>query len=282
MLKGKVIGFVGAGAMTEALLRGMLQSGTVEPQNIMVSNRSNPGRLEELAATWGVAAGDKETIAKKADIVFLSVKPKDLAGVLNEIGQSLRADQLIISVAAGIPTSFIEGFCANEVPVIRAMPNTSCTVLASATAITRGRYAVESAEQIAVKLFSSVGIVECVEENLLDVVTGLSGSGPAYVYLMVEALQQAGQELGMSPEMALSLAKQTVFGAAKMLLETGENPAVLRKAVSSPNGTTVAGLQALSANGFPEAVRTAVAAASKRSKEMGLEYTGGAVSGSGK
>ncbi|HWJ02110.1 MAG TPA: pyrroline-5-carboxylate reductase [Verrucomicrobiae bacterium] len=282
MLQGKTVGFVGAGSMTEALLKGIVNSGTVAAKNILVTNKENTDRLARLVQTWQVAKCSKEELVRSADVVILAVKPKDIAEVLKQIGGSLRQGQLVISVAAGIPTAFIEDFCPVGVQVIRAMPNTSCTVLASATAIATGKYADAEAASIAIKLFSSVGKVEQVAEEQLDVITGLSGSGPAYVYYMVEALEQAGEQLGLPKEMALKLATQTVFGAAKMLLETGEQPTHLRTKVSSPGGTTLAGLQALRTHGFHEALCEAVKAASARSKEMGLEFTslsGGGIHG---
>jgi len=282
MLKSKVVGFIGAGSMTEALIRGIIQSGTVQPENVLVTNKENTSRLEKLVKTWNVVKSTKIELVHLADVVILAVKPKDIAQVMKEIGTRLRENQIVMSVAAGIPTAFIEEFCDKKVPVIRAMPNTSCTVLASATAIAKGKYAGEDTEEIAVQLFSSVGKVETVAEEQLDVITGLSGSGPAYVYYMIEALEQAGEQLGLPKEMALNLATQTVFGAAKMLMETGEKPVRLRTAVTSPGGTTLAGLQALSSHGFHEALYAAVKAAANRSKEMRIEFTGlagGAVRG---
>jgi glutamate 5-kinase len=274
MTKNQVIGFIGAGSMTEALLRGIVQTGVVEAKNILLVNRENRARVEKLVEVWGVAAVSKEELVEKADILFLAVKPKDVAQVMCELGPKLKQEQILISVAAGIPTSFLEGFCNEKVQVIRAMPNTSCTVLASATGISRGSFAGEEALRVTEKLFSAVGIVEIVEEERQNLITGLSGSGPAYVYYMVEALEQAGTKLGLPEESALQLATQTVYGAAKMLMETGEKARDLRAKVSSPGGTTLAGLKAMSEYGFQEAVFAGVQAASIRAKEMGLEFTG--------
>ncbi len=282
MLLNKTIGFIGAGSMTEALLKGIIQSGTVKPENVLVSNKVNRARLEKLQENWGVTGCAKDEVIRRAEVIILAVKPKDVALVMAEAGPELSAQQILLSVAAGIPTAFIEDFCEQKVQVVRAMPNTSCTVLASATAIARGKYAGTEAEELAAELFASVGKVERVAEDQLDAITGLSGSGPAYVYYMIEAMEQAGEQVGLPKEMALKLATQTVFGAAKMLMETGEKPLHLRTAVSSPGGTTLAGLQALSSHGFHEALCAAVKAATNRSKEMGLEFTGmagGVISG---
>ncbi|MDA8443140.1 MAG: pyrroline-5-carboxylate reductase, partial [Peptococcaceae bacterium] len=255
-------------------VRGLIQSNTAKPQNILVTGKPDSERVTKLVELWGVARSTNREVADRADVIIIAVKPKDVASVMEEIGFLLQANQLVISVAAGIPTAFIEGFCSNKVQVIRSMPNTSSTVLASATAVCKGKYAGPDAEDLAVELFASVGMVQRVNEEKLDVITGLSGSGPAYVYLMIEALGTAGVQLGLDEDMALALATQTVFGAAKMLLETGENPSTLRQAVSSPGGTTLAGLKALAAHGFNDALREGVKAATNRAREMGLEYTG--------
>lgn len=273
MLENKVIGFVGAGALATALLRGLLSAGTVQPEKVMITDMDS-SRVEQLVNTWKVTGCSKGQLVEEAGVIILAVKPKDIAAVMEEIGSKLVRGQVLISVAAGIPTAFIEGFCQQEIEVVRVMPNTSCTVLASATAISRGKHAGDQAEETAADIFSAVGKVEKVKEELFDVITGLSGSGPAYVYYMVEALEQAGERLGLPREMALNLAIQTLSGAAKMLVETGEKPKDLRTAVTSPGGTTFAGLQALDSHGFHKALFAAVEAAANRSKEMQAEFTG--------
>jgi len=273
MSENKVIGFIGAGALATALIKGLLAAEVVKPSEIMVTDMDG-SKLEQMVERWRVQARDKGQLIEQADIVILAVKPKDIAAVMEEIGAKLNKKHVLISVAAGIPTSFIEGFCKENIKVIRVMPNTSATVLESATAIARGKYAGDTAEQSAAMIFAAVGKVELVKEELLDVITGLSGSGPAYAYYMVEALEQAGERLGLPKEIAQSFVVQTLFGAAKMLVETAEKPENLRTAVTSPGGTTYAGLQALDAHGFHKAVFAAVEAAANRSKEMQAEFTG--------
>lgn len=273
MLNGRKLGFIGAGSMAQAVIRGVVQQKIVAARDVYVTNRSNQARLRELAQTLGVNSANKEQIVQNADILVLAVKPKDVAAVMEEIGPKLRKEQIVISVVAAISTQFIEEFCGEKVQVIRTMPNTSCMVGAGVTAISRGKYAGEAAEAAATMLFNSLGITINVPETQIDAVTGLSGSGPAYVYRMVEALTLAGKQQGLAEDVALSMANQTVFGAAKMLLETGEKPEKLRQAVCSPGGTTFAGLEALAAHGFENAVTAAVDAASKRSKEMEIEFT---------
>ncbi len=260
--------------MAEALMRGLIQTGVVEPGKIVLVNRENQARIEKLVQTWGVAAINKDQLVDRADILLLAVKPKDVAAVMAELGPKLKQEQILISVAAGIPTAFLESFCASAVQVIRAMPNTSCTVQASATAISKGRFAQEQSLHLAANLFAAVGSVEVVDEDKQNLITGLSGSGPAYVYYLVEALEQAGAELGLPSHSALQLATQTVYGAAKMLVQTGEKAMDLRAKVSSPGGTTLAGLKAMSEYGFSQAIFAGVKAATTRAKEIGLEFTG--------
>jgi len=269
MLKEKTIGIIGAGSMSEALIRGLCNSG-VPSNQVIVTNKANRERLEELSRRFGIrATRDKAELVGAADLLIIAVKPKDIADLLREIGSLVRSGQVIISVAAGVHTSFIEERLTPGVEVIRAMPNTSCLVKESATALCRGVSAGDTAEYISREVFASVGKVIPVSEAMLDAVTGLSGSGPAYVYLMIEAMVEAGERMGLTRDVSHTLAVQTVFGAAKMLKDTGESPEYLRRRVTSPGGTTMAGLEVLAEKGFPQAVIQAISRATERSQELG-------------
>lgn len=271
MPTGRMIGFLGAGSIAESLVRGMLKAGLVRPEQVMVSNRSNRERLEELARKYGVVpSGSKRRLVSACDVVVIACKPKDVADLLAEVGEKSRPGQVVLSLAAGITTAFIEERLQPGVQVVRAMPNTSCQVGESATAICRGRSAGEEAVRVVRTLLESVGTVCEVPEEQMDAVTGLSGSGPAYVYLMVEAMIRAGREVGLPADVARALTIQTLKGAALMLEETGEDPAVLRERVTSPNGTTYAGLKVLDEAGFSEALVRAICRATERARELGM------------
>lgn len=269
------MGFIGAGAMAEALISGIIEGKLCEPANIWVTNKSNAERLKDLNSKWGVnTTASKRELLEHTGVFVVAVKPKDVAAVLQEIQPILKGyePRLVISVAAGIPIRTFESALPAGMPVIRAMPNTSCRVLESATAIARGTNATGVHMAAAKRLFSCVGKVVEVEEAMLDAVTGLSGSGPAYVYLMAEALIEAGLHLGLPQDITLTLASQTLYGAAKMLKETGQDPQVLRRQVTSPNGTTMAGLKALEEAGFTEALVNAVQRATARAREMTQQF----------
>ncbi|MGB9868081.1 MAG: pyrroline-5-carboxylate reductase [Bacillota bacterium] len=273
----KSVGFIGAGAMAESLISGIIGAGFCKPEQIWVTNRSNAERLKQLRQKWGVnTVPGKAELLRNSHVVVVAVKPKDVAVALQEMRPYVRQnggpDQLIISVAAGIPIASLERALPSGTPVIRAMPNTSCKVLESATAIARGAHAQDHHMEQAKQLFSCVGKVVEVEENLLDAVTGLSGSGPAYVYLLAEALIEAGLKLGLPQDVTLTLASQTLYGAAKMLRETGESPSTLRKQVTSPNGTTMAALKALEEAGFTSALINAVQKATARARELAQQF----------
>jgi pyrroline-5-carboxylate reductase len=270
MLHGKTIGFLGAGSMAEALMRGLIQGGVVRPQQMIVTNRSNRERLETLHMRYGVrTAASKAELVAEADVLIVLCKPKDVADLLAEIRPYTFRGQVLLSVAAGVSTGLLAGGVAAGVRVVRAMPNTSCQVGESATAICLGEGAGEEARLVARAILGAVGRVVEVPEAQLDAVTGLSGSGPAYIYLMIEAMVEAGRGVGLSDQVARELAVQTLLGAARTLVETGEDPAELRQKVTSPGGTTMAGLQVLNEAGFREAMVRAVARATQRSQELG-------------
>lgn len=269
MLTGNV-GFLGAGAIAEALIRGMLDAGVVRPEQVLVSNRSDRERLAELNRRYGVrTAGSKGYVADVCQVLVLACKPKDVAGLLAEIGGRCRRGQIMLSLAAGISTSYIEERVPAGVMVVRAMPNTSCQVGESATAICAGSAATPEAMRLVTEMLTSVGQVYTVPEEHMDAVTGLSGSGPAYVYYIVEAMIEAGEAVGLAPDVARALTLQTLKGAALTLATTGADPAVLREQVTSPGGTTAAGLQVLREAGFAQALIRAIARATERSRELG-------------
>lgn len=270
MLDGKIC-FVGAGAMAEAILCGMLDQKIVKPGQISVTNKDDRFRLDELVYNFGVVgdADQKYRSVQEADILILAMKPKDIVAALEEIREYTSPNQLFISVIAGISTAQISALLGHHAPVIRTMPNTSAIVGLSSTGLCAGQWAEAKHIEIAKKIFEAIGIVIVTEENQLDAITGLSGSGPAYVYYLVEAMLEGGKAVGLSEEHAKELILQTVIGAAKMLIETDESPANLREKVTSPNGTTQAGLDVLKEYRFYDAVKNCVIRATERSKELG-------------
>ena len=270
-----VIGFVGAGNMAGALVRGLLGNQVAAPAQMWATNRSSDERLGGLRDRYGITVTrSKSDLAAASSILVLAVKPKDMAGVLGELASLVRADHLVISVAAGIPLRSIESTLSG-VPVIRAMPNTSAAVQESATALAAGMRADAVHFAAAETIFRAVGDVMAVDEDLLDVVTGLSGSGPAYVYRLIEAMIHAGTDLGLDALLARRLAVQTLIGAARMLETSSEDPGALRERVTSPGGTTMAALRALEDGGFAMAIREAIGRAADRAREMADEFAGG-------
>lgn len=269
------IGLIGAGNMADALIKGLLARHVLPPDAVWATNRSNRERLAALGARYGIRTTPaKPPLLDVANVVILAVKPKDTQEVLDEITGAVRADQLVLSVVAGIPLSMLEPPLGTA-PVIRAMPNTSAAVLASATALTAGTYATEDHLRTATRIFDAVGDTVVVPEEVLDVVTGLSGSGPAYVYHLIEAMIHAGIELGLTGDLARRLAVQTLVGAARMLAESAEDPGELRRRVTSPGGTTMAALRVLEERGFAHTVREAVGRAAARARELAQEYGNG-------
>jgi pyrroline-5-carboxylate reductase len=263
------IAFVGAGNMAAALIRGLVGTGTVTADQIIAADPDR-ARLGALASEIGVrtTTENAEAVAE-ASVVVLATKPQVFAQVLPGVATAFDPSALLISIAAGISTRVIERAFPSGSRVVRCMPNTPALVGAGATAIAAGTNATEADLDLTELLFRSVGIALRVPEDQIDAVTGLSGSGPAYVFAMVEALRDAGASEGLPEGTALQLASQTVFGAARLLLEEGDAPEVLRARVTSPGGTTQAGLDALAAADFAAAVRAAVRAATLRSVELG-------------
>lgn len=269
MLKGKRFAFIGAGSMTQALLDGLVGGGWVPPEAVTVTNRADDGRLRAVRERWGVGVTrDRAALAGGADVLVLACKPADVAGAVTALARHVRPGQVVISVAAGVPTAAIERLLPPGVAVVRAMPNTSSRIRESATALAAGSRADAGALALAEAVFSSVGQVVVVPEGLLDAVTAVSGSGPAYVYYLVEKLVEAGEAAGLPRPVARQLVVQTLYGAARMVVETGADPADLRRQVTSPNGTTAAALQVLEERGFGPALAAAVARAAERSREL--------------
>jgi len=268
-MEDRKIGFVGAGNMAGALIKGLLHSGTVTSQQIQASDVRDE-RLAELAAEHGIATTkDNARLAAWANVIVLAVKPQVIDKVILSIGGSLQPRALVISIAAGVPIESIEARLPVDARVIRTMPNTAAIALAGATAIAPGTHASEADLAVARRLFEATGRVVVLDESLLDAVTGLSGSGPAYVMLMIEALADGGVKVGLHRETALLLAAQTVYGSAKLLLETGEHPGRLKDMVTSPGGTAIAGLHTLEAGGLRTTLINAVENATRRSIELG-------------
>lgn len=267
--------FYGAGSMAEAMVRGLLDRGLTEPQQVSMMNRQNIERLDELTSRYGVqtSAQDeaKAAMLRGADIIFLAMKPKDAADAISQVRELLHPGQLIISIIAGMTIKTLETLIGKPMPIVRTMPNTSSTIGLGATGVSFSSSVSDEQRSLAELMFQSVGLTAIVEEPQLDVVTGLSGSGPAYVYYLMEAMIAAGAELGLTQEAARELTIQTVLGAAHMVKATGENPAELRRKVTSPNGTTQAAIEKLDANNFSGSVISAIARATERAAEMGAE-----------
>ena len=267
---GKIIGFIGAGNMGGVLIRGLIQSGKVNKTEIIVSD-ANKDRLREITGDYGVKAAESNIgLVEKADIVVVGVKPYHVDALLDEISAASRAGQIFISIIAGAP---VEKFSSKLHPasgVVRVMPNTPASVLAGAAAVYAGpNVSREDLSRVAA-IFGCTGKAVIIQnEALMDAVTGLSGSGPAYVFLVIEALADAGVQLGIPRGEASMLAAQTVYGAAKMLLETGKSPSELREMVTTPGGTTAAGLRMLEKGNFRSVIMDAVEAAARRSRELG-------------
>ncbi|MBN8612563.1 MAG: pyrroline-5-carboxylate reductase [Deltaproteobacteria bacterium] len=267
----KTVAFLGAGNMAGALIKGILASGALQPEQVLVTD-VRKARLEELKAKHGVRViSSNEEAARLADVVVLATKPQVFDRLLPEVKKGVRPEALVISIAAGIPVSAIEALLPAKTRVVRTMPNTPAIVDAGATAIAAGTHATEDDVALARALFDSVGVTVVLDESLLDAVTGLSGSGPAYMFLIIEALSDAGVKVGLHRDSAQLLAAQTVLGSAKLLLETGEHPGRLKDMVTSPGGTAIAGLASLEAGGLRTTLINAVETATARARTLGEE-----------
>jgi pyrroline-5-carboxylate reductase len=276
-LSGKRLAVIGCGNMASAIVGGIIDRGLVTADQIVGSDK-DAGRRDALAQLRGIATADSNLLAiRDADLILLAVKPQNALDVLVEVGGDVTAEQLVISIMAGIPTRLIETRIPAPVPVIRVMPNTPALVGCGATTLAKGRYANDEHLDLARAIFSAVGVCVDVEEHALDAVTGLSGSGPGYIFFLVEALIQAGRDVGLSPRVAQTLVAHTLLGSARLLLEDPQrrSPGELREAVTSPGGTTAAGLEVLKREHVAEALRMAIHAATARSRELGRPTNAG-------
>ncbi len=262
------IGFLGAGKMATALAKGFIHAGLVTPKEVFASDVSEPACAAFAKETGAKTTAFNPDVAKFASVLILAVKPHQISGALAEIRDHLTEKHLIMSIAAGITLAKLEA-SLDDARVIRVMPNTPALVNSSASAFALGKTAGPADAALATKLFSAVGVAFQVNESLLDAVTGLSGSGPAYVYLFIEALSDGGVAAGLPRDIATKLAAQTVLGAAKMVLETGQHPGALKDMVTSPGGTTIEGVHELEKGRLRGTVMSAVRAAADKSKKLG-------------
>lgn len=263
------LGFLGAGKMATALAGGFVKAQLVRPDRLFASDP-----VPEACANFETSVGAKifksnSEVAKSADVLLLAVKPNQVADVLAEIRPQITSKHLLISIAAGITLAQLESWLEPGARVVRVMPNTPALVGASASAFAVGSHARPEDASLVQRLFSAVGLAYAVKEELLDAVTGLSGSGPAYVYVIIEALSDGGVAAGLPRDIATRLAAQTVLGGARMVLETGIHPGALKDMVASPGGTTIEGLHVLEKAGVRGALITAVQAAAEKSKRLG-------------
>lgn len=262
------IGFLGAGKMATALAKGWIEAGLVQAADVVASDPVSQAKAAFAKDGGGTVLDGNLQVVAAAQVLILAVKPQNMTALLNEIRPAVTAQHLVVSIAAGIPLAQIEERLGPR-RLIRVMPNTPCLVGASASAYAAGSKATPEDIALVDRLLNSVGRAMAVPEKLLDAVTGLSGSGPAYVFLMIEALSDGGVRMGLPRDVATLLAAQTLFGAAKMLLETGLHPGTLKDMVASPGGTTIAGLHELERGGLRGVLMNAVEAATLRSAELG-------------
>ena len=270
MLNDKIIAIIGTGNMGDALVSGLINSGSSKPKNIICSD-VRKDKLDLIKSRYKVRTTVSNLKAvSEANIVIYAVKPQLMAAVLKETGSKLDMSKLVISIAAGVPLAAMESCIDKDMRLIRVMPNIAAAVKEAASAIAAGDHATKEDVNLAMEIFNSIGKCIFLKENyLMDAITGLSGSGPAYIFLIVDALADAGVKMGLSRQDSLFLAAQTVLGAAKLLIETQEHPGQLKDKVTSPGGTAIAGLATLESGGLRTTLINAVEAATNRSKELG-------------
>jgi pyrroline-5-carboxylate reductase len=269
MLGDRTIAVIGGGKMGGALIQGIISGGLVKPEAAIVADRDE-ARLDELARSFSVrVTQDNREAVAGADVILLSVKPQEMAKVLAELAGMVSPSALVISIAAGIAAAFIEEGLGRNVRVVRVMPNMPALIGEGAAALSRGACATQDDLALARQIFDSVGTTVEVQEDLMDAVTGLSGSGPGYAFLIIEAFTEAGIRMGLDPETSLKLISQSILGAAKLSLEGEKTPAEYRAMVTSPGGTTLAGLKVMEERNVREALIETVEAATNRSAELG-------------
>jgi pyrroline-5-carboxylate reductase len=270
MAAGPRVGFLGAGRMATALGRAWVAAGLTAPDRVLASDPVAAAR-EAFAADGLRAIGDNRAVVAESDLLVLAVKPQHMRALLEEIRHDIDRRHLVVSIAAGFTLRQIAEIITPWQRLVRVMPNTPCLVGASASAYCPGESATAEDVALVEQLLKAVGLAVRLPEGQLDAVTGLSGSGPAFVYVMIEALSDGGVRMGLPRDAATALAAQTVLGAAKMVLETGQHPGTLKDAVASPGGTTIAGLHALERGGVRAALMDAVEAATRRATELGKQ-----------
>ena len=268
MLEDRKIGIIGAGNMGSGLVHGLLDGGRLAAGNITVVD-PRAEAVEPLSARGVIAGAELSQAVRGQDLVVLGIKPQNAAEVLRGIAGVIQPDQLVVSIMAGTSTESIERVLEQPVPVVRVMPQILVSLRAAASALAGGRHASDDHVRLVRELFDELGTTVVVAEEQMDAVTGLSGSGPAYVYTIIEALADGGVRVGLPREAALKLAAQTVAGAARMVLDSGVHPASLKDQVTSPGGTTIAGLHELEKGGLRQTLMNAVQAATARAKELG-------------
>ncbi len=269
MLENKKIGFIGAGVMGKAIIGGLIESGFVKKESIFASE-INQELANNVSNELGIdTSTDNKKIAEGSDILFICTKPFVMKDVLDEIKNNLTENTLVISIAAGVSSETIEDCINKPVPVIRTMPNTPVLVKEGMVALCRGKYVTDEHIELAKNLFEQTG--KCIEvpEKLINTVTGISGSGPAFMYLIIDALADGGVKKGLPKKTAIELAAQTALGAAKMILETGKHPAILKDEVTTPGGTTIAGLMTMEEHGIRSALAKTVQNTAEKADELG-------------
>ena len=264
--------FIGAGSMAEALISGILENNLMDRKNVWVTNHSNTEKLKKLGDTYDVRTTyDLNELFAGADMVILSMKPKDAATAIQSIREYLTEQMLVVSVLAGVSISTMETLARLPIAIVRAMPNTSAAVGKSATAVAVNNRVTSHQIELMKNLFGTVGLTTFVEEEQLDAVTGLSGSGPAYIYYLIEAMEKSAVEVGLDKEMASELIVQTLIGAAEMVKNSTKSTEQLRREVTSPGGTTEAGVKVLEEHRVQQAFISCIKAATAQSKKMGAD-----------
>ncbi len=274
MLTNKKIAFIGAGSMAEAMISGILAKKLLQPQQIYVTNRSNREKLLLLQQTYGIETfTNHQEVLPNVDIIILAIKPKDVVETIETIKAYTTNQQLIISVLAGVSTTCISQLLEHNAPVIRTMPNTSAAIGQSITAIAAGSFAAKEHLDLSEALCKAIGEVVVVEEEKLDAITGLSGSGPAYIYYLIEAMEIGAKEIGLDQQLAKQLIAQVLIGAAERIKSTDLSSEILYKQVMSPGGTTEAGFKVLQNYDYQEAMIECIKRAAERSAELGKLYS---------
>ncbi|HQC42450.1 MAG TPA: pyrroline-5-carboxylate reductase [Verrucomicrobiota bacterium] len=263
------VGFLGAGAMATALARGIIAAGKASPEDVFAYDVAEDAARKFSEETRGAAVESVQELMQRSDVIFLAVKPVHAVDAILSIQEAMGKSMLLVSIAAGVSLAAIESYLCENIRVVRVMPNTPALVCCGASGYCLGTNATPEDEKIVQSFLSAVGIAYRVSEEQIDAVTGLSGSGPAFVYMMIEAMSDGGVAAGLPRQMATRLAAQTVLGAARMVLETGRHPGVLKDMVSSPAGTTIEGIRQLEESGMRSAFIEAVMAAARRSRQMG-------------